>query len=408
MPPITAPPIGPSLGAIPAGDVEALASGEQVPSLERIVALARAQGPRVLLGRAQIAIARAGYAGARLPPVANPYLELTADRALGVGGNGRDPNLLAQLWLPVELFGQRGRRIEETDAAVRLTEKSLELSRALATGEAVRAYGDVVVGAARLKVLGDLMEVSRSEATSYEERYSAGDATIQDANLARVDLARYAVLLEEAKGTTAAALLELNRLTDSSFATPPAAPLLPPVVDQRPNADDLPAVQTPRAEADYHSRVKERFKREALGPVSLILTGGRDEVGDAKLGGGLGYTFPVFRRNQGEQARADAERSRALVESRLNRQLVESRLTALAVELTQVRRALDLLRDQAEPAAVAAVDSATAMRRAGKGELLAVLTSRRDLALVQLRRLELATREWDLLAELTAITGKIQ
>jgi outer membrane protein TolC len=67
-----------------------------------------------------------------------------------------------------------------------------------------------------------------------------------------------------------------------------------------------------------------------------------------------------------------------------------------------------MLRDQGEPAAIAAVESATAMRRAGKGELLAVLTSRRDLALVQLRRLELATREWNLLAELTAITGRLQ
>jgi cobalt-zinc-cadmium efflux system outer membrane protein len=216
------------------------------------------------------------------------------------------------------------------------------------------------------------------------------------------------VFLEEAKGDTAAAFYELNRLTGAAYALPPDSPLRPPQVDVKVNYDELPAVKTPRAEADYHARVKERFKREALGPVSLILLGGRDEIGAAKLGGGLGYTFPVVRRNQGEQARADAERSRALVESRVNRSLVESRLNSLGIELTQIRSALDMLRDQAEPAAIAAVESATAMRRAGKGELLAVLTSRRDLALVQLRRLELATREWNLLAELTAITGRIQ
>jgi cobalt-zinc-cadmium efflux system outer membrane protein len=341
-------------------------------------------------------------------PLANPYLEFTIDTATGSNSAGREPNILAQLWLPIELFGQRGRRIEETDAAVHVTERSLELGKALSTGEAVRAYGAVVVGAARLKVLGELMEVSRSEAKSYEERYSAGDATIQDANLSRVDLARYGVLLEEAKGDAAAAFYELNRLTGATYALPPDTPLRPPQVDVKVNYDDLPAVKTPRAEAEYHARVQQRYKRESWGPMSLILIGGRDDLGAGKFGGGIGYTFPIVRHNQGEKARAEAEQARALVESQVNRSLVESRLNALGIELTQIRSALDMLRDQGEPAALAAVESATAMRRAGKGELLAVLTSRRDLALVQLRRLELATREWNLLAELTAITGRLQ
>jgi outer membrane protein TolC len=59
-----------------------------------------------------------------------------------------------------------------------------------------------------------------------------------------------------------------------------------------------------------------------------------------------------------------------------------------------------------EPAAQAAVDAALQIARAGKGELLHVVTARRDLISVRASGLALEEREWLLLSRLVAVTGK--
>jgi outer membrane protein, heavy metal efflux system len=398
-------PASPSL-APPSSTAQIEREGPRVPSLARVVALARQNGPAVQMGQATVSTARSGYVGARLAGLGNPYVEVTGERFTSV--NSGSLGLNATMWLPLEPFGQRASRIEETDAAVRLTERGLERAQALAVGEAVRAYGEVVVGTMRVRVLNELIEVANVEATSYDARYAAGDATLQDARLARVDLARYSVFVEEARADVTVALSELSRLTGTAFAAPPEGEASPPEVSRPASLDALPALSAPRAEAEYHGRAKERLATEALGPVSVIVSGGRDDVGQPRVGAGLAYAFPVLRRNQGEQARAEAERSRALIELGVTRRVLQSKLAALVAERTQVRRALDVLRHEAEPAAAAAVEAATDMRRSGKGDLLVVLTSRRDLALLRLRGIELLGRDWNIAAQLASITGRLQ
>jgi 50S ribosomal subunit-associated GTPase HflX len=111
-------------------------------------------------------------------------------------------------------------------------------------------------------------------------------------------------------------------------------------------------------------------------------------------------------RYQGEAARADAERARALTEEQTNRRVLRSRLRAVKDELREVRRALDVLAGEAEPAAAAAVEAAIDMQRAGKSDLFPVLTSRREVGLLRLRELDLVLREWTLASELAQITGR--
>ena len=82
-------------------------------------------------------------------------------------------------------------------------------------------------------------------------------------------------------------------------------------------------------------------------------------------------------------------------------------VAGLGAERLQVRRALTELRERAEPAAQASVEAALTMQRAGKGELLHVLTARRDLALLRARRLDLLAREWSIVSDLVALTGEL-
>jgi hypothetical protein len=71
-----------------------------------------------------------------------------------------------------------------------------------------------------------------------------------------------------------------------------------------------------------------------------------------------------------------------------------------------VGRALSLVTASALPAATRAVSAAAETHRAGKGDWLSVLVSRRDLSALSLRRLELLDKSWSLLGELAEMTGE--
>jgi cobalt-zinc-cadmium efflux system outer membrane protein len=392
--------------AVPA--VAAAAPLDATPSLERVVSLARELAPAVAVARAELGIGRSAYVGARLGPVANPYLEVLADR--GTAGATKDVTIQGQLFVPIEVGGQRGLRVTEVDALVAWQEAGVDASRAAAAGDAVRAYGALVVAAARVRAFAGLAGVSRDEAAVYDARLAAGDATEQDAKLARVELARNSIVVAESRADLARAIADLHRLIGARVAEPTgvaAEPPPPKIADAVAAAASSPHVLEKAREAAYHARAKDRQGREALSPLNVIVTAGRGDLGEARFGGGLGWALPFARRNQGEQARAEAERARATIERDVRSRVIAATIDGLTAERREVRRALAELADSAEPAARASVEAAAATQRAGKGELLKVLLARRDLALLEARRLDLLQREWSLLADLVTLTGDL-
>lgn len=378
--------------------------GVSVPSLSRVLERARAHAPSVVLGRADIATARSALVGARLPPLGNPYLEVVG--VTPTAGASRTLTVDGTLWLPFEVAGQRGARVAEARALIDVREHQLSEREIASQADAVGVYGYVSVAAERVRLFEQLLGVSRSEAASYEARFEAGDATLRDARLAELELVRYRVFVEESRADLGRGLSELGRLTGDTFARAPETLERAPLIEAS-DLEGAPSLAVSRAQAAYYSRAKDRLRREGeSGALSLMLTAGRDALGAPRLGGGVAYAFPVVQRNQGEVARADAERARALTEEQTNRRLLRSRLRAVNDELRSVKRALDVLAGEAEPAAAAAVEAAIDMQRAGKSDLFPVLTSRREVGLLRLRELDLVLREWTLASELVQITGR--
>jgi cobalt-zinc-cadmium efflux system outer membrane protein len=373
-----------------------------VPSLARVITLARERAPAAAAAREEVNVGRAEQVGARLSPMTNPYIEVIAQR--GTQGATKDVAVQGSLWLPVEVSGQRERRIAEADALLALRESELESTRAQVVGEVVRAYGAVVVAAARVKTWERIVAVAKSESEIYEARLAARDTTEMDAKLVRVELARQSVALAEARADLTRALADLSRLAGTRFTDPPP-PADPPAAARAPSGRDVPAVRALESEASYHARVRDRQAREAHSPFNFIVSVGRGDLGEARLGGGVSWYLPMFRRGQGEMARADASRARALALRDVAARTIAIAVAGLAAEREQVRRALEEITRTAEPAARAAVDAAVATQRAGKGDLLPVLTARRDLALLEARRLELMQREWNIVSDIVALTG---
>lgn len=384
---------------------------EGFPPLAWVLERAAERAPDVVAQRGAVRAAEGSMVGARLSPLNNPYLEVFADRRYS---ESRGVTVQGNLWLPLDLSGQRGRRIDEAEALSAWQKKGLEVARARAMGQAIVAYGGVMVAAARFRFLSALVATAKEEATYYEGRFKQGDATVRDAKLAAVEVARNTAALQEVRADLTRNLAQLAALIGVASLPEPQGPLQGPseTAWQRVNqtAEELaaqsPAVLAAAREAEYFGKAKERQAIEAHAPVNLILSGGKEELGAARIGGGLAWTFPTLRRNQGEQARAQAEKNRALEESEINQVRTYATLRGISTEREQVSEALEGLRNNGEPAAQAALDASIALQRAGKGDLLFILAARRDLALMKAAALQLVMREWTLLADFVALTGK--
>ncbi len=419
-PPLPAPAASPGVTAAPgetarddAADEEAesgdgAAPASAVPSLARVMELAKDRAPAVAIARANVEVGRSAMVGARLGPLANPYVEVLADR--GSSGATRDVTVQGNLWLPLEVSGQREKREAEAQALVTWAGAEAKATRASSAADAVRAYGQLVVADARIRALAELAEVARAEAKYYDGRLVAGDATELDAKLAELEVARHAVALAEGKADRARALAAVGVATGSTYTEAPTGALAPPAPKAAPPVKDpaaLPAVQASAAQATYHAREKDRHAIEAHTPLNLVLTVGRGDLGELRVGGGLAWSLPVLRTNQGEQARAEANRSKATVERDLKARVATATADGLTRERAELRKAIETITRLAEPAAKATVEAAVAMEKAGKGDLLRVLTARRDLALLESRRLDLLQREWNLVGDLVALTGDL-
>lgn len=389
-----------------------LRAAEPFPALAVAIERAGTQPTAVREASGAARVAEAQAAGARLSPLGNPYLEVFADRTAA----RQDPEatLQSNLWLPVEVSGQRSRRIMEND---RLREwRAAELAAAGVEGIAtmVARYGSAVVAAERVRFLEAIVEISRQESAMYEARLKGGDVTVREAKLAAVELSKNRMALGTARSDLARALAAVARLLGGPSAlSPPLHDQLPPAPLWALAARDPAALvsQNPRLlafarQGAYFSAQAARQAVDSHAPLNVILSAGEGADGSARLGGGLAWTFPVLRRNQGEQARALAERARALdVAEGLRHELLAA-LQGLLDERVQVRSALAELREHGEPAAEAALEAARSTEQAGKGDLLHVVTARRDLVSVRASGLELEQREWSLLAELVSISGR--
>jgi cobalt-zinc-cadmium efflux system outer membrane protein len=339
----------------------------------------------------------------------NPSLGVRADHGVGPTPLGASAGMQAQgeIGLPIEIAGQRGARIRSVEALIVWREREQAAAEGRAGGAAVTAYGHAVVARARVELASQAEQQARSEVTWFEARVQAGDATAVDRSLAETELARYVQLLAEARIDLVQAQADLRALTGlTDLDEPPrdVEPVLPRRAGSR-SVLAVPSVQALERETAYWVRQGEQARATRWAPFVVSIIGGQDEFGQVRVGGGLGWSFPLLRGNEGEIARAATAANRALADRDAVARAVEARVRGLTEQLAQTNDALvDLDRDGI-PAAEGLVQATDSAFKAGKLELVRVLNARRDLALMRGRRLDLIEDGWRAYGELAALLG---
>ena len=382
------------------------------PALGEIYLKARQHAVEVTDAAGTLGVARASMQGARVSTFGNPYLQVIADR----GKHTQDIRFEGQFFLPIDVAGQRGARIRETESLIQWKTLGRDEVQARVAGDAVAAYGRALVAHARVLLAERGEQEAKAEADYFAARLTAGDASIVDQSLADAELARWTQLRVEAELMLVRARQELEILVGSGHIDddPPNSPPDPPNLKIA-SGDGFvqqvmtrsPVLRSLGFESRYWNQSTERARRDRVPPVSFIAVGGRGDLGEMRLGGGVEWSFPVLRKNQGEIARAGAEQDRTTRVREASARVIEVQATHAHETFTQVLAGLELLDKTGIPAAERVVDATTAAFRAGKVELVRTFIAKRDLATARNRRLDLVATGWQSYGEMVSLTGEL-
>lgn len=395
----------------------ASAARAEFPTLEVAIQRARVQAVVVADAEGELGAARGQLAGARASAFGNPYTDVQVDRPFSnYEGAGRQVQALTFTYFPVDVAGQRGKRIDEAERLIEWRKIGLVDARAIATGDVVAAYGEYVVSSSRVREAESGETTAREEAKYFQGRFDAKDTTLYEKSIAEAEVARWVQSRAEAELRVANSRARFGQLTalPDPDKPPPNASLLPPPLrgpwDDAHVArvvDRAPIVSRLAAERTYWDASIARYEREKIPAVSFEVLAGRGSQGEARFGGGAVITLPVTRKFQGEIARAEAGRTNAARRLELFRGVVNARLRAARDAIQSVTKALEELDKNGIPALERAVEASVDGFRAGKIDLTRAMLARRDLAIARARRLDLLEASWRAYADLVNFTGDL-
>lgn len=259
------------------------------------------------------------------------------------------------------------------------------------------AHADAIAADRRLSLAGENATLTRRIADITDARLRAGDISDLDARAPRSDAARAEVTRQvlqhdrDLTRLTLAALLGLDENTPSVEPRPSAAYDTPAcAADDARLKDALAARPDVRATelAIETAAARARWERSrVLALVAILDANGKGDEG-FEMGPGVSVDIPLFNRNQGGAARADAEVLRASHLYSAARAQVIAEVRAAGARADQARQALDAWTRDIVPSLETEQRQAESAYNAGEIALFNVLDVSRRLVDARMRQVD--------------------
>lgn len=287
------------------------------------------QNPAFLADRQETAIARGELRQARVYPF-NP--ELAAD-APGVVTNGAVGEYEISLTQEVEWAGQRGLRIGAAEFGLNRAASSVRNAALATVAEVSLAFADALSADRRLAVSTAVLELNERLLAATRTRLREGEISVLEANLVEIEYGRARARVLAARRGATSATLQLKRIAGIAVDQPiRLADELPDAPDPSTlTADNLvtlalarrPDLAASTAAVHQLETLRRLAGRKAIPNLRLGIIAGRDGRGEeSRLGIGVGFSLPLWDRNQGLRA----EWAARIEQARLQRRAVELRI----------------------------------------------------------------------------------
>jgi len=374
-------------------------------SLQEAFTIAERQNLDLAASRLQRAVALAGIRIAGERP--NPTVSVAATRDT--------PHESAFFDLPLEVWGQRGRRIDQAKQELSLTEIEIATLQRVVRKNIREAYYGAALARAFTDQQGKVTELAHRLRDIAKARFDAGDIPQLEVMQADVEVAKADADLEVTRQEERVAFSKLSALLNESAATPwafaSALESLPTDVArndvvQRAMASNYDILHLQQEQNVERSKAAV-LRAERLPSVEIEAGADFNSPPDFNVGprGQLTLGVPIFNRNQGELAQSAANLQALEAQLMAKKRSVTGDVEAAFFDLTSKQTQVNLYRDKVLPAARQVEALAEESYRAGRANLLEVLNAQREVQQTEHEYLQSLFDLQQAFAELEEVVG---
>jgi cobalt-zinc-cadmium efflux system outer membrane protein len=293
-------------------------------SLSEIVKSAFETNSEIKIAQLEVDKAKARLTQAGLRP--NPTLEVEqgSGRLVGSPGNGEFSTGIS---IPLELYGQRNRRIERANAEIILKEAEIAIRRRDIVSRIVADYADALSAFREVKILDEILAIDIDTVKFVQIRVNEGETAPLELSLLQTEVERLRVQRQLVEGRLKTAIAKLKYFAGVPYDQPlrlreelPAAtfPSLPPSTEIAISVGmkSRPEIRVAELEEQLGNaglrliRAESKpefsaFTRFSLSRSTIDLPAGPfPQDRDRNLLFGITIGLPVFDRKQGAKAEA--------------------------------------------------------------------------------------------------------
>ena len=376
-------------------------------SVQEALDLADKQNLDLAAARRRRAVALAGIRIARQRP--NPSANFTALRD--------EPHEGLFFDQPLEIGGQRGRRIDVARQEGALTELEIAALARQVRRSVREAYYAAAYARAESDRLARVVELAKRLGQIAEDRYSTGDVAQLEVIQTGLEVSRAEADLEVARQRERVSLSELNALLNEPATK--AWELAGTLEDNTPTArlEDLisrayqsnPDLQHLGGEKKVEESRRSLLKAERIPNLDLEAGIDFNSPRDFRYGprSQISIGLPLFTRNQGEIAESLANERVLEAETAATERSVSARVEAAFYDLEAQRTQVRLYHDRLLPAARQLESLAEESYRAGKTNILTAIQAQQDVQSVESSYLQSLEQLQDLYAGLEETVGGV-
>ena len=317
--------------------------------------------------------------------------------------------------LPIEIGGQRGRRIAVAKEALTLADLDVRVEMTTLRRNLRQAFYGLLAASERSRLADEVVGLAERVKSVAQTRFDEGAAPRLEVLQADVGLARAQADADFARSARVSSLADLNAVLNQppaqavavvgDLAEGPAIPDFTRAMALA-GASNVEILSADR-EAAVEGRRLELLKAERIPTPTFTFGLPMHAPDEFSVGKSLGIamTVPLFNRSQGEIAESQATIDQVRARRDAARRLVESQVFAALARIDAQRRQLDAYRTRVIPAAVELAALAEESYKAGRDTVLALLDAQRSLRDVKRDYLQALLDYQAALADLEEVIG---
>lgn len=331
--------------------------------LAEIVRLAFENHGDLKIARLEVEKARARLQQARLRP--NPTLEFEQTNGRLVGSAG-ESELSVGLAVPLEIYGQRRRRIDLAQAEITLKEAELAARQREIASQIFANYAEALAALKELQVLEELVQLDTETTRFVQIRVNEGETSPLELNLLQTEVERLRARRSLAEGKLQTAISKLKLYAGMPYEdtlrlreeiTTAQLPQLPPTIETgitvalrtRPElrvaeleqelaTAGLRLVRS-QSRPDVTAYTRYTQNRAAFDDTPVGVLRDRDQL----LTFGVAIGLPIFNRNQGAKAEAELAIRQAQERRAFAEQVIKNEVATAFQRIQAAQRALTTL-----------------------------------------------------------------